>query len=335
LSKRITIREVAQLAGVSTMTVSRVINRSGYISESVTEKVESAVASLGYVPNQLARGLRSQRSGTIALLVTDITNPYFTTIARGVEDAASDAGSLVLFCNTDENEEEELRYLRMLIEQRVDGILLVPAGSGSKSLELARSHGLSVVILDRNVPDQSVDEVRCDSVGSAAQLAHLLLGLGHRKFGVMAGRTGVSTTDERVAGFLEALSESEDPIEVRVLHGEYTQASGRQLVRELLSSEPKPTALFALNNFLTIGALQELHEMSVRVPEEVALVGFDDLPESMVTFPFLTVISQPAYEIGRTAVELLLERLQDRSAPRVEKVLPTEIIVRKSSGAKI
>ena len=317
------------------MTVSRVLNRSGYISESVTERVEAAVAALGYVPNRLARGLRSQRSGTIALLVTDITNPYFTTIARGVEDAASDAGSLVLFCNTDESEDEELRYMRMLVGQRVDGVLLVPAGSGSKSLELARSHGLSVVVLDRKVPDKTVDAVRCDSVDSAAQLANLLLGLGHRRFGVLAGRRGVSTTDERVAGFLDALSQTDDPIDVRVLHGEYTQSSGRQMVREVLAGDHRPTALFALNNFISIGALQELHDMNVKVPEEVALVGFDDLPPTLVTFPFLTVIAQPAYEIGRISVELLLERLDDRSAPRVERVLPTDIIVRKSSGKAI
>ncbi|MGV3615739.1 MAG: LacI family DNA-binding transcriptional regulator [Fimbriimonas sp.] len=327
-AKPATIREVAERAGVATMTVSRVLNGSGYASETVRKRVLAAVDELGYMPNQLARSLRSQRTGTIALLLSDVTNPFFTTVARGVEDAASDAGSLVLLCNTDESEEEELRYMRMLVEKRVDGVLLVPARDGTESIALAKRHGVPVVAVDRRVADPSTDVVRCDSARGAAELGRLLRGLGHRRIAVLAGPQGVSTSDERVAAFVDS---DED---VAVFYGQFTQASGRQMVREALTSNP--TALFATNNFISIGAMQELHAQGRRVPEEIALVGFDDLPESLITFPFLTMVSQPAYEMGHRAVNRLHERLAAKTEPApTEIVLPTHIVIRHSSGKKI
>jgi len=316
------------------MTVSRVLNNSGYVAAPMRERVEKAIADLGYVPNQVARSLRSRRTGTIALVLSDITNPFFTTVARGVEDAASDAGNLVLLCNTDEREDEESRYIRMLVEQRVDGILLVPARTGEESIRLARRHGIKVVILDRRSTDTDVDVVRCDSEAGAAELARLLLDLGHRSFAILAGPSGVSTTDDRVMAFQSVLQVS--GCKASVFYGEFRVESGHKMVRDALSAEPRPTALFATNNFQSIGALQELHGMGLKVPEDVALVGFDDLPAAMVTFPFLTVASQPAYEMGRRAVDLLLRRLgEDIPSPREELILPATTIVRGSSGSKL
>jgi len=330
-----TLQDVARRAGVAPITVSRVVNNSGYVAQEVRARVEAAVAELGYVPNTLARSLRSRRTNTLALVLTDLTNPFFTTVARGAEDAASDAGLMMIVCNTDESAEEEAKYVKLLVQHRVDGILLVPACDGAEPLRFAQRHGVPVVVLDRRLPGVAADTVRCDSERGARELGELLVGLGHRAAAVLAGPVGVSTSDDRVSGFGAALATS--GAVCAVYHGEFTQDSGAALVRAALAGEPRPTALFAANNFLTIGALRGLRELGLRVPEDVALVGFDDLPPALVTFPFLTVAAQPAYEMGRLAVEVLLARVrgdQEAPAPTREIVLPTELIVRQSSGAR-
>ena len=329
--KRVTIRDVAARAGVTDMTVSRAVNGSGPVSEGVRKRVMEAVEELGYVPSRVARGLRSNRTHTLALIVTDVTNPFFTTIARGVEDAASDRDHLLLLCNTDESEAEELRYLEMLAGQGVDGVLFVPARSGQAARALAARHRLPLVILDRRVSMPDLSVVRCDSQAGAAQMAQYLLDLGHREFAILAGPEGVPTSDDRVAGFTGALQGAR----ATVLHGQFSNEWGREGIRRVLDRSPRPTAVFALNNFVTIGALQALHERGVRVPEDVSLVGFDDLPTAMVGQPFLTVVAQPAYEMGRRAVEVLLGQLGNPEQEPQEILLPTELVVRRSSGPPV
>lgn len=329
-----TIQDVAKRAGVAPITASRVINNNGYASQEARERVRRAAAELGYVPNSLARSLRSHRSNTLALIVSDITNPFFTTIARGVEDTASDAGYTVIFCNTDESPVEERKYMSVILQKRVDGILLVPAGNGEESLRAAREQGTPVVVLDRRLSSPTADVVRCDSAAGAREMTRLLLELGHQRIALLNGPEGIPTAEDRAAGFRQALEEAGLAEAGQVLWGRFTTQSGAEMVREALERDPRPTALFAANNFIAIGALKALGELGVRVPEEAALVGFDDLPAALVTFPFLTVVAQPAYEMGKQATLLLLERLaKRRDAKAAEIVLPTEIILRASSGA--
>ena len=329
-----TLQEVAKRAGVSPITVSRVVNQTGYFSGATRERVQQAVAELGYMPNTLARSLRSKRTNTLGLILTDITNPFFTTLARGVEDAASAAGFTVVFCNTDESETKELRYTQMLLEKRVDGILLVPARSSLASVELARKHKTPLVALDRAQPGAGVDVVRCDTEDGAYRLTKLLLGLRHRRIVALTGPRDNPTAQERAAGYRRAMAEvglKEDAM--LVFYGEFNQQSGFEMALQALSNSPRPTALLAANNFLTIGAMKALQHCGLKVPEDLALTGFDDLPPAMVTFPFFTVASQPAYEVGQRGLGLLLERL-DGSAPQEtrEVILPIEIIIRLSSG---
>ncbi len=332
-----TIHDVAKRAGVAPITVSRVINNSGYFSDGTRDRVEKAVAELGYVPNLLARSLRSKRTHTIALILTDITNPHFTTCARGVEDAASEAGFTVIFCNTDESESKEERYLRVLLQKQVDGFLLVPAQSKLGAIDLIHQHGEPVVVLDRRVPSESVDIVRCDSVGGANELIRMLISLGHRQIAVLSGPRGVSTAEDRVEGYRWAMQEA--GIEVQenyIFFGEFNRKGGYEMARQALSLHPRPTALFAANNFITIGAMQAVQESGLNIPADIALVGFDDLSPAEIFSPFLTVASQPAYEIGYKATQLLIERLSGKEiTPFKEVVLPTKIIVRHSSGAVI
>jgi len=192
------ITDVAKQAGVAPITVSRVINNSGYASDETRKRVEEAIEELGYVPNTLARGLRSKRTHTLALVMTDITNPFFTLIARGVEDAASAAGFTVIFCNTDESESEEQKYTQILAQQQVDGVLLVPACSNPDSVKFLQSKDITVVLLDRRVPGVSADLVRCDSRNGATQLIQYLIALGHTQITIITGPQHVSTSEDRV-----------------------------------------------------------------------------------------------------------------------------------------
>jgi len=319
---------------VAPITVSRVINKSGPFSEDVQSRVEAAIAELGYVPNTLARSLRSKRTHTLALVVTDITNPFFTSIARGVEDTASDAGFTVIYCNTDESESEEKKYLSMLLQKQVDGILLVPARSSTQPVEFIKAQNTPVVVLDRRIPETETDVVRCDSENGAYQLARLLLDLGHKRIAVLSGPVEVSTAVDRVAGFQRAMREAGiDDLADAVYHGPYSQAGGYAMAKQVLSKQPCPTALLAGNNFIAVGALQAIHELGMQVPEDIAIVAFDDLPSALVISPFLTVMAQPGYAMGKIATELLLDRLSGKhTGPFQEVVLPTELIVRRSSG---
>ena len=332
-----TIRDVAERAGVSPITVSRVINNSGYVSQETRLRVEAAIAELQYVPNSLARSLRFKRTHTLALVLTDITNPFWTTVARGVEDVASQCGFNVILCNTDENEAKQSEYLNVLLQKQVDGFLLVPARSTPDPIVLIQSQKVPTVVLDRQVPGAQVDIVRGDSEGGAYQLVRLLLSLGHRRIAMLSGPVSISTAADRVTGYCRALQELGLEAQAELIcYGEYTQESGYQMAQKVLSLIPRPTALFAANNFIAIGALRALREAGVHVPEDMALVSFDDIPPAFVIEPFLTVAAQPAYEMGRRATELLLARLSGQAPPECQEiVLPTEIIVRRSSGSPV
>jgi LacI family transcriptional regulator len=332
-----TIHDVAKRAGVSPITVSRVINHSGYASQETRERVEAAVAELGYVPNRLARSLRSKRTHTLALVITDITNPFFTTVARGVEDTASDAGYTVIFCNTDESETEEQKYLQVVLQQQVDGVLLVPARSTGESVEMIQKQNTLVVVLDRRMPASAqVDVVRCESVEGAYQLVKLLIDLGHRRIAVISGPRLVSTAEDRVIGYRRAMADAGLSQTDIVYYGAFTQASGYEMAQQLLTLQPRPTAVFAANNLIAIGAFKAVQDAGLRVPEDIAMVAFDDLPANLLVFPFLTVAVQPAYEMGRRATQLLLSRLNNPASQDCQEVvLPFELIVRQSSGSPL
>jgi LacI family transcriptional regulator len=332
-----TIREVAKLAGVSPITVSRVINNSGYIGEKTRKRVEAAIRQLRYVPNTLARSLRSRRTCTLALVLTDITNPFWTTVARGAEDAASKAGFSMMLGNTDESEEKQSRYITALLEKQIDGILFVPVGNTSAAIRMIKRQDVPVVVLDRRISGAKADVVRCDSEGGAYMLTNVLLSLGHRRIAVLSGPQSISTAEDRVRGYQRALAEQGMPIRPELMqYGKFTVESGMEMARNALALSPRPTAVFAGNNFIAIGALKALQEFRVRVPEDVALVGFDDLPVNLTMDPFLTAAKQPAYAMGSRAAELLLARLGG-TAPRgyQEVVLPTEIEIHRSSGSPV
>ncbi len=316
------------------MTVSRVINDSGYISQETRSRVEEAIQELGYIPNALARSLRFKQTRTIALIVTDITNPFFTTVARGVEDTASEQDFSVIFCNTDESPDEEARYVNVLMQKQVDGLLLVPAGGSIESIKSLRAHRLPFVLLDRRIPNIEVDVVYSDHEQGAFEIIMHLLELGHQRIAVLSGPADVTSASDRVAGYCRALAHvGMDPHVAPIYYGPFTAEGGYESAKRALAATPRPTALFAANNFIANGALRAIREAGLKLVDDVSLVTFDDLSDSFFIEPFLTVVQQPAYEIGRQATLLLLDRLAGNGPDEPQEIiLPAQLIVRKSSG---
>ena len=329
-----TIGDVAKRAGVSTATVSRVINDAGNVNAATRDRIERAIQDLHYVPNVAARSLRSKRTSTIALLVPDITNPFWTTVARGVEDVAQGGGYSVLLCNTDENPTKQLAYLDVVLSQRVDGVIVAPYDADARNLNKLRDREMPTVIIDRRINGWEVDSVYGDSVGGARALVQHLIRQGHTRIAILTGPPNTSTSEDRVAGYRLALSEANLPIDERLIRrGEYRVASGEQMARQLFDEGLKPTAIFAANNAIAMGVMDALQRRGLRVPQDIALVCFDELPEASRFFPFLTVVAQPAYDMGMNAAQLLISRLDAEVSlqPR-QVVLPTRLIKRYSCG---
>lgn len=332
-----TIRDVAKLAEVAPITVSRVVNDSDYVSQETRERVEAAIQELGYVPNMLGHSLRFKQTMTLAMIVTDISNPFWTTVTRGVEDVAQANGYSTILCNTDESEDKQDQYLQMLLRRRIDGILLVPASSSPDPIRLIQKQGIPVVVLDRKIPNVEVDSVRADSKNGAYQLGNHLVANGHRRFTILAGPKTVSTAVDRVDGFCQAILDTGLALDQpKVIWGNFSQESGYEMAMKALDVQPKPTVLFAVNNFVAIGALQALKEKNYLVPDDIAIVTFDDIPLAFTFDPFLTVATQPAREMGKQAVSLILKRIKDKTISECQEIiLPTEIIIRTSSGESI
>jgi LacI family transcriptional regulator len=329
-----TIRDVAKYAGVSPITVSRVVNEAENVNPETRARVSRAIADLGYIPNLAARSLRSKQTFTLALILPDITSVFWTTVARGVEDAAQGGGYSVLLCNTDENPDKFTRYLNTVLRQRVDGVLVAPYSMDARQLSQLVEMKIPTVVIDRRVINWDGDSVYCDSVAGAQALTQHLLSLGHQRIAILSGPTATSTAEDRVAGYCLALRKADIFVDERlILRGEYRESSGILLTRELLSSNLAVTAIIAANNSIAAGVLEELKLQGCNVPGEIAVVCFDEMPEMERRFPFLTNVTQPAYDMGANASQLLLSRIRASGnlRPR-EVILPTRLILRYSCG---
>jgi len=332
-----TIRDVAKLAGVAPITVSRVINNSDYVKQETRARVDAAIEELGYIPNTLGLSLRSKRTMTLAAVITDITNPFWTTVIRGVEDIAQTNGYSIILCNTDESQDKQEQYLQMLLRRRIDGILLVPASSDSEPIKLIKKQNIPVVLMDRHVPGVDVDIVRSDTEDGAYLITEHLLSLGHKRIAMLSGPQNISTSVDRVNGYRWAirnagLSKGAE----HIFWGKYTQESGYKLAQQMLTELPDTTALVTANNFIAIGAMKLLLERKIRIPEDIALVTVDDIPPAFTVTPFFTVAIQAASEMGKQATQLLLDRVSGAmDAPCQEIILPVQMTIRTSSGEKV
>ncbi len=332
-----TIRDVARHAGVAPVTVSRVMNDAPNVNVATRRRVEQAILDLGYVPNVAARSLRSRRTRSLAFVVPDITNAFWTTVARGAEDAAQSHGYSVLLCNTDEDSTKQQRYLDIIVSQRVDGIIIAPCSTDADQLSTLRDHAITTVVIDRRIEDWDVDTVCGDSLSGAYALTRHLLDLGHTRIAMLSGPQDTSTAEDRIAGYRLALEESGIEPDPRLIRrGGYSMPTGRELAGQLFDEGLAPTAIFAANNSIALGVVEAAGARGLHIPADLALVCFDDYPYVASFFPFLTIVAQPAYDMGKEAARLLLDRLESPVPlePR-HLVLPVQLVIRHSCGSAI
>jgi LacI family transcriptional regulator len=336
-SADVTIKDVASLAGVSPMTVSRVINGSDRVSPDTQRRVERAISELGYIPSRLARGLSARKTGTLAVIVPDVSNPFFTLIVRAAEDVARRSTYRVILCDTRADLAVERDVIEELIAHRVEGIVIAPVSDRSKPhlARLAR-FGVPFVLIDRTVAGIECDAVVGESLGGAQRLVEHLIGLGHRRIGLIVETDEVSTAWQRRRGYEAALTAAGIALEPALVEVQAPDPGGGFAgMSRLLASDEPPSAVFAVNNLVALGAIEAVREAGLEVPDDVALVCFDDIEFASRLYPFLTAMEQPAETFGTLGTQLLLERIQGRGPARDHVVvLPGQLTVRRSCGAR-
>lgn len=295
-------------------------------------RVVKAAGDLHYRPSRIARSLRTQESRVWGVVVSDIRNPFYTDLLRGLEDQAQRSGYALVVGNADERAEKEASYLELFAAERVAGVVLCAASPARVDVAMLRSQGIAVVLVDREVPGEAVDTVLADNEGGASKATGHLIAQGYRRIACITGPANRSTALSRVTGYLRAHQEANLPVDERLIrYSDFRQQGGYSAAYELLTEATPPDALFVANNLMTIGTLEAADQLGLRLPEDIGLVGFDDIPLVSLLRSPVSVVAQPAYEIGRAAAQLLLRRAQGDDSPPRRVFLPVELRVRASS----
>lgn len=327
-----TIFDVARKAGVSTSTVSRVLNGNGHVDPVLATKVARAVKQLNYSPNRVARSLRLRHNRVWALVISDIrTGPFFADVVRGVEDGAHESGYSMFLCNADEDPSKEAGYLQLAVAENLAGVILTPSGA-AVDLEPLLDAGIRVVLVDRKLPGTQADTVVADNIAGATQAVEHLLANGYCRIACISGPLTTTTGSERLAGYRMALERAGVPVDDSLIRvADFREEGGRQAINELLAQKACPDAVFIANNRMTAGALEAIEEAKLVIPDEIAVVGYDEISWAPLLRTALTTVSQPAYDLGHESARLLLSRLAGYSGPPRTVVLPTSLNVRASS----
>ena len=330
---RASIRDVAARAGVSVTTVSHTLNATRFVSAEAKAKVQEAAHALGYVPSEIARGLKHNTTRTLGMLVPNNSNPYFAEIIRGVEHHCYGAGYSLLLCNSNDDPQQQADHLRVLAERRVDGIVLVASGDDDSIVAGCKDLRLPLVLVDREIDAIAVDLIEVDHAAGGEMATAHLLSLGHARVACIVGPADLRPSQQREAGWRRALENAGiTPRADELVHGDFSPESGAAAMRRLLKSAQPPSAVFVCNDMMAIGALHAAHEAGIAVPDELAIVGFDDIELAAYTSPPLTTVAQPKEAIGTGAAGLLLERLREgRSEPR-RAILQPELHRRASTA---
>jgi len=349
---RVRIKDVAEYAGVSTATVSHVVNKTRFVSEETRRKVLEAIEVLNYQPSAIARGLATNATCTIGLIISDITNPFFTAVARGVEDKINRHGYHTILSNTDEDPEREDEYLRLLSARQIDGLIIAPARIHSDRLIQMSDSGMPIVLIDRGATGVRAPLVAVDNEGGAYQAVKYLIGLGHRQIGILMGMETISTHVLRLNGYKRALTEAGLPLDENLIArtdnwlylpqaDQVTILPPKSLtnvqmtpttynaLQQLLDLPNRPTAIFVTNNQMTLGTLYALKERKLRCPADISIISFDDHDWAPLFDPPITVVRQPTYHLGQTAASLLMRLIKGEEI-EYPSPLPVEFIIRES-----
>jgi LacI family transcriptional regulator len=337
LKKKYTIRDVAKAAGVSHMTVSRVLNGGPQVRESTKEKVLKVIADLDYEPDARARAFATQKSQLLGLVVSDISNPFYAEISRGIEDKAFELGYSVIFCSTDELCRRTEACIKHLLRTGVDGFIFTSVHLREPAVEKLISDNVPVVLVNRKLKSSDYHYVVCNNFQGAYEITRHLTSLGYKKIAIIAGESHLSTGIERLKGYQKALADAGLPERPEyIIQGPFTRDAGYEAAKGLLALQDRPEAIFGGNDYISLGVLDAAEELGVSIPEDLALTGFDNTKPSARWRTKLTTVSQEIYEMGNLAVQILIDTIDRKNLDYAHKVvLNPKIIIRESCGAKL
>jgi DNA-binding LacI/PurR family transcriptional regulator len=329
-----TIKDVARAANVSTATVSHVLNGTRYVSEELRELVLEAVAELNYRPSRVAASLRTKRSNSILLIIPDIANPFFPPLVRGVQDTFDRHSFAVIVGNTDRRRDREQEFLSLALRTHADGIIINPSEIGYEALLPLIEQDIRVVLIGTHIDHPDLDIVRVDNRVGAGDAVRHLIALGHRRIGMVCGPMSTSSARQRCEGYRHAMEEAELPIRTGwVVEDAFDQEGGYRGTQQLLAHPERPTAIFAAADLMALGVMHAVRDAGLCVPDDVSVVGFDDILEATITTPPLTTINQPKYRMGQCAAELLLARISEGVQAECERaVMEHRLVVRGTTA---
>jgi len=327
----VTIRDVAAQAGVSVSTVSHVINGTRFVEPVTEARVRSAIHDLSYRPNSIARSLRRRSTATIGLLVPDNSNPFFAEVARLIEDIGFEQGFSVILCNSDGLQAREATYVNVLLSRQVDGLLTISAGAHPDFLKAILDARVPVVVVDRAAGEWPVDQVLVDNEEGGYLAGRYLAELGHRNIGCIAGPRTATPSAGRIVGFRRALDEAGITLpDQAVVSGDFQYGGGASAMHTLIEHQPELTAVFATNDQMALGAISALQRAGLRIPDDLSVIGFDNIPQAAAFYPALTTLAQPFEALARESLRLLIERINGSLAEPVRIVLHPQLIERES-----
>ncbi|MDZ7721763.1 MAG: LacI family DNA-binding transcriptional regulator [candidate division KSB1 bacterium] len=334
MQKNPSLKQVAEKANVSIATVSRALNYPEKVDPKTLNRINKVIKALNYRPNRVAQRLRIKdgHRKIIGLLVPDIQNPFYVDVVRGVEDYAYSRNYALLMCNFAQNKEKERMYLDIMVSESVDGMILAPFDEYDQDVMDLLGKNYPIVCVDRGLAEyQDVDIVLVDNERGAFEAVSFLIEQGYKRIAYVGGLPSIPTSQQRKDGYVKALQRHNIPVENELVRfGDSKHDSGKVIVRELLQLEERPTAFFTGNNLITLGALETIHAMNLAIPDDVAIIGFDDMPWSISLNPPLTAVKQPGYEIGKRAADLLYQKIIEPEKPSIKMMLNTELMIRDS-----
>jgi LacI family transcriptional regulator len=329
----ITIKDIAKQAGVSYATVSRALNNHPEINIETRKKIMRIAAEIGYQPNAIAQGLVKKETNTIGLIIPDITNPFYPEVARGIEDAANEAGYTIFLCNTNWKLQREENYLNVLRQKQVDGVIMAPASEERKHLKEVVTHWAKNMVFINRVNLGSVTSVLIDDIRGGRMAVEHLINKGYQKIAFVGGLADISSNRERFQGYQEALEAAGLKLnQAYIGGGDFKRASGHQVTERLLQLDPRPDAIFAANDILALGVIQAIKEQGLRIPEDMAVIGFDDIEFAALPEIQLTTVMQPKYDMGKLALQTLVAQIKGEERMVARKImLEPDLICRKTT----
>jgi LacI family transcriptional regulator len=328
-----TMKQVAERAGVSISTVSHVINKTRVVSDDVRQRVLGIIDEMHYIPSAVARSLKNDKTHTIGVLVPNSSNPYFAELISWIEDAAFELGYNIILCNAHGGAQKQAAYLRLLMEKRIDGLVLVASGADDEQDQLLRHEAVPIVQLERGLPGLDADLVLAGQEEGGYEATRHLIELGHRDIACVSGPADLPRTRERVGGFLRAMAEAGLAVPPEcIVHEEFTSAGGHAAFTRLLARPRRPTAVFVTSDLMALGGLCAAGATGVRVPAQLSVVGYDDIAGAPYALPPLTTVAPPKRDMARLAIELLIDRIRGVHAPLRNTALASALVVRTSTA---